>query len=116
MCRDGNADDCSARMMIHSRNLDPNFWAEAVNADLHFLNRTGTSTVCTVFLSEISTAGVEIEFKLQIQGKIKLKNVGKSHEQGMPREFETPRKPGTPEQGNGSKCNIDKKNIIEGRL
>lgn len=35
----------SARTMIHSKQMDLKFWAEAVNAAVHVLNRTGTSTV-----------------------------------------------------------------------
>lgn len=35
----------SARTMIHSKQLDKKFWAEAVSFAVHVLNRTGTSTV-----------------------------------------------------------------------
>lgn len=35
----------SARTMIHTRDLDGNLWAEAVNTAVYVLNRTGTSTI-----------------------------------------------------------------------
>lgn len=35
----------AARTMIHSKQMDYKFWAEAVNWAVHVLNRTGTSTV-----------------------------------------------------------------------
>lgn len=35
----------SARTMIHSKQMDYKFWAEAVNMAVHVLNRSGTSTV-----------------------------------------------------------------------
>lgn len=35
----------SARTMIHSKQMDKKFWAEAVNSAVHVLNRTGTSTI-----------------------------------------------------------------------